>query len=142
MPWYCQILCQKGTMPKKIMPKRDYALKGYANLQANLFFTPKKATVHESKKLFECDVCSAEFADETSLNDHCSKEHEEKKQTTISSFFTPKNATNVHETKKPFTCDVCSAEFTEFTFLTDHVSTEHDESKHEEGIQICHNILN
>ena len=29
-------------MPKKIMPKRDYALKGYANLQANrknnLFF--------------------------------------------------------------------------------------------------------
>ena len=105
---------------------------------SSLFFTPKKATVHERKKLFECDVCSAEFTDETSLNDNCSKEHEGKKQTKSSSFFTPKNATNVHETKKPFKCDVCSAEFTEFTFLTGHVSTEHEESKHEEGVQICH----
>ena len=26
-------------MPKKIMPKRDYALKGYANLQANRWGT-------------------------------------------------------------------------------------------------------
>ena len=61
----------------------------------------------KEKKLFECDVCSAEFTDETSLSDHFSKEHEGKKQTKISSsFFTPKNAKNVHETKKPFKCDI------------------------------------
>ena len=46
---------------------------------SSLFFTPKKAAVHERKKLFECNVCSAEFTDETSLSDHFSKEHERKK---------------------------------------------------------------
>ena len=46
-----------------------------------LFFTPKKATkVHERKKPFKCDLCSAGFTDEIILTDHVSTEHEGKKQ--------------------------------------------------------------
>ena len=40
----------------------------------------KKATkVHERKKPFKCDLCSAEFTDEINLTDHVSTKHERKR---------------------------------------------------------------
>ena len=87
------------TPSKKLLNERKQKTK--QTKISNLFFTPKKATkVHERKKPFKCDLCSAEFTNEIILIDHVSTEHEGKKQTKISSlFFTSKKAT-VHERKK------------------------------------------
>ena len=48
------------------------------------------ATVHEGKKQFQCDICSANFGEKGSLNKHVA---------------------TVHEGKKEFKCDICNANF-------------------------------
>ena len=75
-------------------------------------------TVHEEKKLFQCDECemlkdpelenSAEdFASERDLESHNSLYHSEKPLETAMNIDQEMQVVSVHEGKKPFQCDKC-----------------------------------
>ena len=83
-------------------------VKSHSNVTFVTTYVLKRASVHEEKKPFKCDICDYRCSYKGSMNRHVS---------------------SVHEEKKPFKCDICDYSFSQKSVMKSHVESVHGGKK-------------
>ena len=88
------------------------------------------SSIHETKKLFSCEICGVSFGHRSILKNHKVTVHEENNlMISVDESLMSVDEKSVHKGEKPFKCNICDYKFSTRKHITQHISSVHEGKK-------------